>query len=156
MPNTPTPNHPLRSNEYIFRPDQATQPPDPAFITRDLVITAGMTFRVLEVFADWNGVEGLTMLYGECLETGKRTHLSPIEIGGLALNEPVTVIKRMERLPSSVNGNPSWRMHLTSGQIFDTAPDLSESLAIGEFVERRTITDLEVDSKGRLISWRIK
>jgi hypothetical protein len=80
MGNTPIPNHPIRGNEYTFRPSIASQPPDPAFVTSNTVIAPGMTFRVLDVFHDWNDVPGLTMLYGECLQTGYCTHVTPEDV----------------------------------------------------------------------------
>lgn len=74
-------------------------------------------------------------------------------------------IERIERLNNSRNGNPTWRLHLTSPILagadrehthpVTTAPDLNESYALGAFVEGKRITDLVFDGRGRLTDWRI-
>jgi hypothetical protein len=75
------------------------------------------------------------------------------------------LIERVERLTNSRNGNPTWRLHLTSPILagserehthsVTTAPDLGESYALSSLDEGKRITDLVFDKRGRLIDWRI-
>jgi hypothetical protein len=46
-----------------------------------LIVGNGMEVIVEACFHTWNGVEGLDMLYVYCPATGKRTHVTPADIG---------------------------------------------------------------------------
>lgn len=81
MANTAIDNHPLLGTAHVFRADQT--PYDPATDNEPgrLVIANGHHVTIRSVFRDWNGVEGLTMLYVRCDETREFTHVTPDDLG---------------------------------------------------------------------------
>lgn len=72
--------HSLEGTTHIFRPDMP--PYDPADDTEPgyLIVGHGMWVKVVAVFMDWNGVDGLDMLYVTCDQTGHSTHVTPREL----------------------------------------------------------------------------
>jgi hypothetical protein len=74
-------SHPLIGQTFTYRPDLPPYDPEADREPGVLVIGPGMTATVLLAFHDWNGVEGLTMCYVLCNETGMHTHMSPRELG---------------------------------------------------------------------------
>lgn len=81
MPNTPIADHPLIGKVLTFRPDAEPYDPDKDVLPGSLVIGNGMRVEVKAVFADWNGVAGLDMLYVYCPATSMHTHVTPTECG---------------------------------------------------------------------------
>lgn len=82
MRNTPTTKPKLRAligETFQYQPNE--KPYDPALDDEPgtLIIGSGMHGTVVEVFEDWNGVDGLTILYVTCNETGMSAHFSPRE-----------------------------------------------------------------------------
>lgn len=81
MPNTPIENHPWIGQGFTFRADENP------FRTEDydgpgtLILGAGMVVEVVSVFENWNGREGLDMLYVFVPQTGMHTHVTPADVG---------------------------------------------------------------------------
>lgn len=79
--NVPVEGHSLVGTEHTYRPGETPYVPSKNDGPGTLIIAAGMTFTILAVFHNWNGIEGLTIYYIECFNTGERTHISPREAG---------------------------------------------------------------------------
>jgi len=66
--------------QFVYRAD--LPPYDPA--TDDepgrVIVAAGMHVTVLTIFHNWNFVDGLTLYFVRCHETGETTHVSPDEL----------------------------------------------------------------------------
>lgn len=83
MANIRTPGHPLEGTEQVVLPPGRTASPDAGKPPDDprTVARWGGTVRVLEVYENWNGVDGLTIAYVFVPSTGYHTHFSLRELG---------------------------------------------------------------------------
>ena len=63
---------------------RADLPPYTGPIDGSLILGNGMEVIVEACFHTWNDVEGLDMLYVLCPTTGKRTHVTPADLGWTA------------------------------------------------------------------------
>lgn len=86
-------DHEILGQTRIFR---AEQPPyDPTVDTDPgvLVVGNGMSVKVLAAFYNWNGVDGLDMLYVHVPATGLQTHVTPADLGWTTpLNPPTQTV----------------------------------------------------------------
>nr|WP_296774213.1 hypothetical protein [Rhodococcus sp. (in: high G+C Gram-positive bacteria)] len=81
MANTAINDHPLIGTEHVFRADQPPYDPAEDNEPGHLVIGNGHHVTIRSVFHNWNAVEGLTMFYIRCHETGEHTHVTPDDLG---------------------------------------------------------------------------
>lgn len=81
--NTPATDHALIGTEQVFLPAGKTPSPDANTKPDDSTIVAryGDTVTVLDVYENWNGVDGLTVAYVFVPSTGYHTHFSLSEMG---------------------------------------------------------------------------
>lgn len=71
--------HPLLDGTpRVYRADKQ---PYTGPVDSTLIVGNGMEVVPEAAFHTWNGVEGLDMLYVLCPTTGKRTHVTPAEVG---------------------------------------------------------------------------
>ena len=76
--NTPMKSHPLVGYVYTYHENL---PPYSEAVDEFLVLGNGMQVQVKSVFQNWNGVEGLDMLYVYVPTTGESTHVPPRALG---------------------------------------------------------------------------
>ena len=76
--NTPMHDHPLVGYLYTYHKNL---PPFNGEFDDSLILASGMQVQVKAVFQNWNGVEGLDMLYVYVPETGQCTHIPPRAAG---------------------------------------------------------------------------
>ncbi len=81
MPNTPIENHPLIGTTHAYRADLPAYDASQDTEGGTLILGNGFLVTVRAVFADWNDVPGLDMLYVEVPETGHSTHVTPSDLG---------------------------------------------------------------------------
>lgn len=86
MANQQIDGHPLVGTEHVYRAD--LEPYDAASDTEPgtLVLGNGHHVQIRAAFKNWNGVDGLDMLYVRCHETGESTHVTPADLGLPALD----------------------------------------------------------------------
>jgi len=73
--------HPLVGTRHTFRADQPPYDPAADSDSGVLILGNGHHVEVLSVFKNWNGVDGLDMLYVRCEETRESTHVTPADLG---------------------------------------------------------------------------
>ncbi|MGZ4745682.1 MAG: hypothetical protein ACXVYY_01230 [Oryzihumus sp.] len=73
--------HPLLGAQRVYRAHLPAYDPASDDEPGILVVGNGMAVTVVAAFHDWNGVQGLDVLYVRCHETGLSTHVVPTDVG---------------------------------------------------------------------------
>jgi hypothetical protein len=85
VPNQRIEGHHLVGTRHTYRAEFPPHDPTTDREPGTLIIGVGHHVEILAVFANWNDVAGLDMLYVRCEETGQSTHVTPIDLGLPAL-----------------------------------------------------------------------